>query len=128
MTRYVTPDLEALVPGLVYDALKAKYTRLFTDRAAPADLAGRPIVIIQHAGGMSINLLVDHARLSVDVYAPTERMANGLAADVRGVLESLEYQHPILGVSTTGPVPITVANRGPQRQFYAELKVRKERA
>lgn len=121
----VTPDMEQLVPGKVYDALKGEYPRLFTDRAAPADLAGRPVAIFVHEGGTDLSPLVDLVRMSIDVYAPTERQANRLAADVRGVLGQLAYQHPILGVSTTGPVPITVANRGPQRQFYAEIRTRK---
>lgn len=126
--RLVPPDLEAILPGIVYTALQGKYSRLFTDRAAPADLAGRPVVVLQYAGGPGgafPNDVRDWARMSVDIYAPTEKQANDLSRDVRAVLEEQGGHSPIIEVSTTVPLPITVANRGPQRQFYAEVLSRK---
>lgn len=124
----VTPDLETILPGLVYNALKTKYPGLFTTRSAPSDVTSRPVVVLQYAGGGPRNKLLDDINVSVDVYATSEKQANDLSRDVRGVLDSLMGHSPIIEISTTVPVPITVDNRGPQRQFYAQVLTRKARA
>ena len=96
-----------------------------TDRAAPADLDGRPVVVIHREGGLSKGHLLDQARVAVDVFAPTERMANELALDARGVLESLRGHDPVIEVTATGPAPMTGST--PRRRFYADALIRKVR-
>ena len=123
MPVLVAPDLELILPGKVYNALRPKYPRLMTDRAAPADLGGRPIVVLHREGGLSHGQLLDQARIAVDVYASTDATVNRLSADVRGVLESLQGHNPIIKVDATGPSPIVGAV--PQRRFYADVLMRK---
>lgn len=121
----VAPDVELLFPKLVYDALKGKYPGLYTDRAAPADLGGRPTVVCHREGGLSKNSLLDQARVAVDVYASTEKVANALALDARGVFEAAQGHAPVIRVTATGPSPITESGKGPQRRFYADALIRK---
>lgn len=121
----VSPDVEAILPAVVYQALATKYPRLYTDRAAPADISGRPVVVIHREGGVSKNRFLDQARVAVDVYAPTEKLANDLALDARGVLEDLRGHEPVIEITATGPAPITGAGKGPQRRFYADALIRK---
>ena len=119
------PDVERIFPRKIYEALSVKYPRLFTDRAAPANLDGRPVVVCYRQGGLSKGLLFDQPRLAVDVYAPTELMVNDLARDVRAVIESLRGHDPVITVTATGPSPIEGQGRGPQRRFYADALTRK---
>lgn len=121
----VTPDLEAIVPKLIYTLLSGQYPGLFTGRAAPADLGERPIATFRREGGLSKNRLLDQARLAVDIYARSDRAANELARDVRGALESLQGHAPIISVETSGPVPLLETGKGPHRQLFADVLVRK---
>lgn len=122
----VTPDLELILPGRVFDRLKTKYARLFTSRAAPADLGGRPVVVLHQEGGLSKNRLLDQVRIAVDVYAATESQANSLALDARAVLEAQQGHDPVISIETTGPSVITDSGKGPQRRFYADVLTRRK--
>ena len=124
----VSPDLEVLVPRELYRQLSGKYDRLYTDRAVPASIGARPMVVCHREGGLSKGPFLDQARLAVDVYANTEKQANNLVLDARAVIDAMAGHDPVVSTSTTGPAPVINASKGPHRRFYADVVIRKEQA
>lgn len=119
-----TPDVEVILPPLVYGALYAEWEGIYVGRAKPAK--PRPfIVTIQRAGGIGPSRFVDSARLLVNVWAARDVDANRLAEDVRNVLEHLAGTPPFIDVTASGASAIYETGEQPQRFLYADALMKR---
>ena len=120
--RLYTPDPEELLPGLIRGALTPDWPGLKADRAKPD--GGKHIVTVSRSGGLLRGPALDHARLSINVYAPTEDEASRLAEDVRALLNGHQHR-PFTRISIDGPTAVNSKGEQPQRFMSGDALIQR---
>ncbi len=119
-----TPDLERILPALIFSALSHAWPGLYVSRARPHDPRDY-VVTVQRSGGSPKSAVLDQVRIAVNTWAPTEVEANDLAEQVRGVIEAQRGHAPIIRAEASGPSAINAKAEPPQRFFYADIITRR---
>jgi hypothetical protein len=127
----VYPDIEMVLAGRYRAALAARaetYAQdVFVSNAIPGDAAGgrRPRMVIVRRDGGAEGEARDQARVSVQVWATTEREATDLARLVAAVTRTFADGSPILRiVPQSGPTSVTDPSGQPLRYIVAEFHTR----
>lgn len=110
-------DYDIVLPNIIRDGLSLKWRGTFVGRSMP-EATRSPAVLIQRNGGPFLDHLRDQAHVSVNIYGRTEKEANDLAIEVRGILED-QNRRAFKRVEVSGPAPV---NDSPlQRYMYVDL-------
>lgn len=97
----MSPDIETVLPAILRARLAA-LPRGWTVSAG-RNRGTRPLAVtVQRAGG-NITGKLDRPRLLINVYAPTDALANDLANDVVSILGDIRDSSPIVKVDASGP-------------------------
>ncbi|MDR2722987.1 MAG: hypothetical protein LBB54_04605 [Cellulomonadaceae bacterium] len=88
--------------------------------SALADLDHTCQVIVRDDGGEPLDDVRSTARLGVNVWAPSENIADRLAAAVRRALDAMTGGRPVLACTASRPIPID-GEVEPLRYLTADL-------
>lgn len=125
----IYPDIELVLTGRYRDALAARTesyaSGVYVSNAVPAARRDR-MVIVRRDGGTQDELR-DRPRVSLRVWATTEKDASDLAALVMALAPTFADGAPILAAPTSGrsgPFPVADASNQPMRMMNIEFHTR----
>lgn len=121
------PDVELWATGYLRGALDARSepyaTGVKVDHKVPSPIPTR-LVQVRRDGGPQLNPVLEVARLTVNVWAATEKDVTDLTSLVRALLAAAPGDGAVKRVAnTSGPSP--VPDSTPRRTFVVELTIRR---
>lgn len=121
-TPVIFPDLELWAASYLRTALASYgYPGMFVSNKRGTEATA---VWVRRDGGGQLDIAREAPRLSVNVFAPTEKAVGDLARTVSALLVAAPDGAPVLRVvETLGPSPISDAS-GPRRFMTFEIHVR----
>ena len=126
-TDVVMPDVELWACGYLKTALAARpeaFANAYVGIKVP-QLRQSRMVVVRRDGGPRLDTVREAARLSVNVWAPTDLECANLARLVRALLWQAADGDPVCRVSDlSGPSSVADESEVPRRFFSVELIVR----
>lgn len=124
----ISPDVELWATTWLRDALAARTEPYAADvlvsNTVPTNRRAR-MVIVRRDGGLRLDTLRESARLTVRVWASTERDATDLARLAAALLWAAPTGDPVLNVTQpTGATPVADPSGQPLRYMTFDVTVR----